>query len=651
MSVRVSHCRLVASAMALAFLMSCADPFLHALPEIPPLGPPHVSTEHITHIITRVGQVNRVRGDAGAVLGAAKEIRFWSHERAGELLGFVTDIEVDGSFAEVPLPGSEQLASAHLWISTVDYEGIERWRVYARGIEQTLNLAGRVPYSSYPTPVALYAFAADKNPRSIHPATGALYGEASAADSVAAAVENGRRALFGVGPETRNAPNSWTFGNMETGPSRGRGETTAMVYDTARGVVVLFSGGVGGENYFDSEGTWEYNGNTWTEVAPGKSPSPRLGHAMTFDTIRAVPVLFGGHDNQEAWESETWEDRCRVLVADTWEYDGYTWTEVSPATAPSPRFFHAMVYDNARGVAVLFGGLDTVGGPDCWTALSDTWEYDGNTWTQVTPEISPPARALHAMAYDAARAVVVLFGGSADVSDYLSDTWEYDGKTWTEVGWYAGASAPSRRNAHAIAYDANRTVSVLFGGQYDYNDTWEYDGNTWREITLETPSPQEVGAMAYDANRGVTVLFEIETQWETWEYQTYTPHARTAAHSIVFPLHEVSPDLVPLKATYVGAGVGDNGDGSARPGVELLIWDWVNKESVSLGSHTAFDTASISERTIVGSPPPPLSNYVNRGRIWLLATPMYPSSEPGGAGINSEIHTDYVELQVSYTIP
>ena len=54
---------------------------------------------------------------------------------------------------------------------------------------------------------------------------------------------------------------------------------------------------------------------------------------------------------------------------DTWEWDGTAWTQRSPASAPSPQQGHAMAYDAARGRVVLFGGHDSF-------RRGDTWEWD-----------------------------------------------------------------------------------------------------------------------------------------------------------------------------------------------------------------------------------------------------------------------------------
>ena len=43
-------------------------------------------------------------------------------------------------------------------------------------------------------------------------------------------------------------------------------------------------------------------------------------------------------------------------------------------------------------------------------AVGDTWEWDGEEWAQQE-DVGPPARVFHAMAYDAVRDRVVLFGG------------------------------------------------------------------------------------------------------------------------------------------------------------------------------------------------------------------------------------------------
>ncbi|MCG3132592.1 MAG: hypothetical protein FLDDKLPJ_03455 [Phycisphaerae bacterium] len=235
----------------------------------------------------------------------------------------------------------------------------------------------------------------------------------------------------------------WTL-EATTGPSP-RAEH-ALAYDSARGVTVLFGGWAPYEYYVD---TWEWDGVEWTLRAT--TGPPRIDPAMAYDSARGVTVLFGGRYRGQPY-------------GDTWEWDGAAWT-LRATDGPSPRYDHALAYDSARGVTVLFGGYD--GEYD-----GETWEWDGAAWTlRADTGLSP--RYLHAMAYDSARGVTVLFGGRYyDGSHhYYRDTWEWDGAAWTQQ--FPDLS-PSPRQDHAMAYDSARGVTVLFGGAATDFETWEY---------------------------------------------------------------------------------------------------------------------------------------------------------------------------------
>jgi hypothetical protein len=110
------------------------------------------------------------------------------------------------------------------------------------------------------------------------------------------------------------------------------------------------------------------------------------------------------------------------------------------------------------------------------------------------------------MAYDAARAVTVLFSGSG--GGQAGDTWKWNGTAWAEPA----VTGPSARIGHSMAYDTTRAVTVLFGG-VDYfttialGDTWEWNGTAWTQRLVSGPSPRAFAAMVYDAARAATVLF------------------------------------------------------------------------------------------------------------------------------------------------
>ncbi len=191
---------------------------------------------------------------------------------------------------------------------------------------------------------------------------------------------------------------------------------------------------------------------------------------------------------------------------------------------PSARKEHEMCFDSDRGVTVMFGGHTSTG------TAGDTWEWDGDSWTLRSTE-GPEPRSGHAMAYDTQRQVSVLFGGGVGCcigpEEYRNDTWEWDGTSWA----LRSTTGPSPRDTHAMAYDADRGVTVLFGGfgvsgasTHQLDDTWEWNGSQWLRRVGSGPSPRNRHAMAYDSSRGVTFLFGgflgrfLGSSRETWRW-------------------------------------------------------------------------------------------------------------------------------------
>ena len=131
-----------------------------------------------------------------------------------------------------------------------------------------------------------------------------------------------------------------------------------------------------------------------------------------------------------------------------------------------------MAYDSIRGVTVLFGGADPDG-----NLFGDTWEWDGENWTQME-DVGPSSRLEFAMAFDAERKQTLLFGGGPNQPNpefQFADTWGWDGQAWTQLA----DSGPGKRTSHALAYDSERQRTVLFGGLLPVADTWEWDGTEW----------------------------------------------------------------------------------------------------------------------------------------------------------------------------
>ena len=151
-----------------------------------------------------------------------------------------------------------------------------------------------------------------------------------------------------------------------------------------------------------------------------------------------------------------------------------------------------MVYDPVRRQIVLFGGL-AASGPreNPWVVLGDTWIWNGSSWRKIS-DGGPEARYAHAMAFDRARGVVVLYGGAtmtaAGETRHLEDMWQWDGDRWTEIR--LSGSPPGKRYSPGMAFDSARGRMVLYGGLevktrnevVTFDDVWEWDGVRWERI-------------------------------------------------------------------------------------------------------------------------------------------------------------------------
>ena len=193
---------------------------------------------------------------------------------------------------------------------------------------------------------------------------------------------------------------------------------------------------------------------------------------MVYDSFRKRIVLLGAseHINGEFKPSNR-----------TWEWDGNIWTVhdrfTSSSPAPSPRIDAAMAYDSARHVTVLFGGSPYAGAG----LLDDTWTWDGAVWKQVAIG-GTLVRDQHAMAFDEGRKVVVLLSGRSiggGKLDPVVDTSEWDGTSWKRLP-FASYNLNIARRLHKMWYDRHDQKVVMFGGTVTTGN-----GDTLRHTILE----------------------------------------------------------------------------------------------------------------------------------------------------------------------
>lgn len=219
----------------------------------------------------------------------------------------------------------------------------------------------------------------------------------------------------------------------------------------------------------------------WQALPAAPPELTRYGAAMVYDEAREVVVLFGG--------ATLGADGKAAPQNDTWLWDGKTWRRMQPANPPSPRAFHAMVYDPARRVTLLFGGSSDDGA----TGLDDTYVWDGERWSPANVNPRPAARCKHSLAFDADRKVVVLYGGSEQ-----RDTWEWDGGSW---GLMQAKSYPKYRTGPGLAYSPNDHRVLLFGGSGRDGTAWTWDGKAWTSAKKTGVEAGEAGTLTAAGER------------------------------------------------------------------------------------------------------------------------------------------------------
>jgi hypothetical protein len=259
-----------------------------------------------------------------------------------------------------------------------------------------------------------------------------------------------------------------------------------MDFDSAHNQIVLFGGtSNAGVTLGD---TWLWNGTMWTSPEiPG--PCARHSTRMVFRVADGKMVLFGGIAGvgcQVAPES---------ALPDTWTWNGTTWNQENPAPPiPPARHSQGMAYHGPTQTVVMFGGNM------CPGVCGDTWWWNGTNWTPCPladcPVGTPSARTSPAMAFHQNRNRTIMYGGSGP--PLLSDTWQWNGTFWSQV---TNVGAPQARTTHRMAYDSNRKAIVMFGGCTGncgspnptlINETWTLDGGAWMQwsVPLRRKSPE-----------------------------------------------------------------------------------------------------------------------------------------------------------------
>ncbi|MCE9627217.1 MAG: hypothetical protein K8R56_04775 [Candidatus Eisenbacteria bacterium] len=132
------------------------------------------------------------------------------------------------------------------------------------------------------------------------------------------------------------------------------------------------------------------------------APTARYGHQMVYDLDGERMILFGGRDDQDHIDNETWQ----LTLGDR-----PVWSRLTTAHSPAPRSHAVLAVDPERHRLVLFGGRALDG-----TSMHDTWYLPlapHADWVMAdTFTVMPSERWAAAGAYDPALARLVVIGGT-----------------------------------------------------------------------------------------------------------------------------------------------------------------------------------------------------------------------------------------------
>lgn len=271
----------------------------------------------------------------------------------------------------------------------------------------------------------------------------------------------------------------------------------SLLHAPVDGGVLYLVGGTyhlsgGGYPYGFAGQLFAWNGSTWTAqggalgVPGGPVDLSRRVGGIAWDEARSRLVWIGGGSFGSSG-----------VHLDASEFDPITkaWTRVC---------------DDDGG---CYGSMPGVGATPSvtWAFGRTIVVYSNGTsyWNPATKRLvkytlgTDLARSGAALAYDAARGVLVAFGGDAG----QADTFEWDG---TSTGWKKVAtSGPPASPTPVATYDSVRKRVVLYAHTGASSPIYAWNGASWDLIAIDggRPGARKGAAFAYDATRGRLVLF------------------------------------------------------------------------------------------------------------------------------------------------
>ena len=330
---------------------------------------------------------------------------------------------------------------------------------------------------------------------------------------------------------------------------------------------------------------------------------------------------------------------ARSLKGDTWTWDGKGWTHQHPATNPPARQDPAVAYDAARHVVVLFGGRGVSSGAGSQPVdLGDTWTWDGRDWTRLRPAHSPALNydSPAAMGYDPASRTVLLLGFAKVVSGSTTtmtpQTWSWNGSDWTHLNPASSPLSPADMFSDGSHLFLTAPPAAV-ASVHSTVQMSEWDGRSWVPVASENSLPPESGLMsaAYDLQRHELVVLSGGDTW-TWAQSRWLR---------VHPgLQPPTGCMVYFAALHEVVSWGERWGTSSN---EMFAWDGTTWRTVQPGNVIPSPAPSGASITVKALSPAAAEALI-RKTVTATSPVLLPASLPPGMDANVDVSSEYFSV-------
>lgn len=350
--------------------------------------------------------------------------------------------------------------------------------------------------------------------------------------------------MFG-GYGNGHAPgDTWEYNGTEwrlvstTGPTPRN--DAAMAYDPVRERVFLHGGSSVSFPRHALADLWEWDGKAWTAVQSSNRTPALIGHSMAIVPNFGLLLTHGKPS-----------DNTSEISDRTWRFDGTGW-QVLNKTPFQGRAGHATLYHPALGRTILFGGDGRN------RRYSDLWLFDGKDWSM--DDLGPLAFRSVGLIYDEARGNYVLFGGIVEGYHYYlghvvaGDTWVFEGK-WRKLN---PKNSPTPKVGAMLIYDQVAKEVILFSGDGRSNsradEMWAWNGVDWRRIEVTGRIPSGWGRVWFDEALQRIAMIDgwiIPRIW-TWDGVSWQQKRMQIPIGLSFAAYDRSRNLALFRQVFGG---------------------------------------------------------------------------------------------------